>query len=120
MFFLSRRASTVWLIGVLLVAPGCAGKRKSEAKAAATKAAVAPREIGKIALVNPEFGFALIDVDMGFAPRLGTALKTFPHGAEPAPNAETSILTVSRERRPPFIAVDVVRGLPQKGDAVFQ
>lgn len=79
-----------------------------------------PIEVGTVTLVNSALGFVLIDTDMGFTPPKGMALKTFPAGVEPAPDAETSILTVSAERRPPFIAADIVKGEPQKGDAVFQ
>lgn len=120
MFSPSRLIVSALLLAFLPLLPGCAHGKKAEEKSAATKTAPVPRKIGQIALVNSELGFALIDVDMGFAPLSGTALKTFPRGSEPMPDAETAILTVSQERRPPFIAVDVVRGQPQKGDAVYQ
>ncbi len=122
MSFPFRPTVAAGLALALLATPGCAGRRKKREKAAAlaAQADARPREIGEVTLVNPELGFALIDVDMGFAPPTGVALKTFPRGTAPAPDAETSILTVSEERRPPFLAVDVVRGEPQKGDAVYR
>jgi len=62
-----------------------------------------PRRVGRVALVNAELGFVLVDVGSLYAPQAGTALKSF-HGTE--------------ERQRPFIVADIVKGAPKVGDDV--
>jgi hypothetical protein len=72
------------------------------------------RLVGTIVMVNEEQKFVLIDTDTAEASEDGTALKSFSNGAE------TGVLTVSPEHRPPFMIADIVSGTPQKGDQVFE
>lgn len=72
-----------------------------------------PTLIGTVASVNEDYHFVLIDTY--YNPRSGTALKALsPDGTE------TGVLTVSPEKRPPFIIANIVHGSPQRGDQVFE
>jgi len=71
-----------------------------------------PRRVGRVALVNAELGFVLVDVGSLYAPQAGTALKSF-HGTE-----ESGVLAVSPEKQRPFIVADIVKGAPKVGDDV--
>jgi hypothetical protein len=97
-------------VAALLCTTGCATKPKPS-----PTRTLEPRFLGTVALVNEKLGFALLDVGTLYLPAEGVALKTFsPTGAE------TGVLAVSKERRPPFVVADVVKGTPQKGDRVFE
>jgi hypothetical protein len=74
----------------------------------------APAFIGKVALVNEELKFALIETTLTDFPLPGTALKCMRNGQEAA------IVTVSPERKRPFVSADIVKGSPQQGDEVYQ
>lgn len=89
---------------------GCAGPPKKKA------ANIPPshRLVGTIMVVNEEQHFVLIDTESSFPAAVGTALKSFSNGAE------TGVLTVSPEVKPPFMIADIVSGTPQKGDQVFE
>jgi hypothetical protein len=65
-------------------------------------------------LVDETNGFVLIDIGNYAPPETGQALKTFTDGTE------SGVLAVSAERRPPYIVADIVKGEPERGDAVFQ
>lgn len=99
---------------------GCAAfhhPRKSPASAAKAAAPVppakpAPRRVGTVAVVHE--GFVLVDVGTLYAPEAGTALKCMSGGEE------TAVLTVSPERRAPFITADIVKGTPHRGDEAFE
>lgn len=95
-----------WVAVCLLASAGCATKPR----------AVTPahRVVGTVMLVNESQGFALIDTGTHYSPVMGQALKSFSGGVE------TAVLTLSKERRPPFIIADIVKGLPHKGDQVFE
>ena len=71
-----------------------------------------PRLVGTVTMING--GFALVDVGTLYSPEPGTALKCFSAGEE------TAVLTVSPERRRPFITADIVKGMPHPGDEVFE
>jgi hypothetical protein len=73
-----------------------------------------PRLIGKVAMVNTEGHFVLLECDAWSAPAEATALKCFRY------TAETAILSASRERRGEYVVADIVKGTPQRGDEVFQ
>ena len=77
-------------------------------------AAVQPQMVGTIALVNDSMHFVLVDTGGSAGPQKGQALKSFTNGQE------SGILMVTGERQRPFIAADIVKGAPQKGDEVMQ
>jgi len=103
----SHRALAV--CGILLLT-GCAWHKPKPA--APVAAAAGPQRVGKVALVNEELGFVLVDVGSLYVPQAGTALKSFSGGAE------TGILAVSPEKQRPFIVADIIRGDPKVGDDV--
>ena len=73
-----------------------------------------PKRVGRIAMVNVEGGFVLIDSDAWSPPVAGTALKCMRDGTE------TGVVAVGKEQRGAFVAADIVKGSPQRGDDVFQ
>ena len=90
---------------------GCATTRKKPLEAARQSP---PQVIGTVALVNPALGFALVDVEGVEYPGVGIALESFAGGKQ------TAILMVSPEKNRPFIIADIVKGMPNKGDLVYQ
>jgi hypothetical protein len=101
---ISRTAFFILLCGGLA---GCATARKKTEEPK-------PRLVGTVAFVDRSTGFALVDVGTLYVPQPGLALKSFSGGVE------TAVLTVSPERKMPFISADIVRGEPHQGDQVFQ
>src|SRR5450755_3233492 len=83
----------------LLAVAGCATKPKK---------ATEPKHlmIGTVVLVNEANRFVLIDAGTLSSPVQGQALKTF------SGRHETGVLTVSPERKSPFIIADIVKGAP--------
>jgi hypothetical protein len=73
----------------------------------------APKLAGRIAMVSSDAKFVLIESDAWSIPPEGTALKCLRYGAE------TAVLTISKERRGNYIAADIVKGAPQRGDEVY-
>jgi hypothetical protein len=73
-----------------------------------------PRLIGRVAMVNEEGHFVLVQCDAWKTPQEGTALKALRNGAE------TGILNVTTERRGAYVTADIVTGTPGRGDQVFQ
>ena len=97
---------------------GCASVRKlwpfkTPPKATRVRGAN-PERIGTIILVNEEERFALVDFGTKDVPNQGAALKVFGDGVE------TAVLAVGDVRRRPFVAADIVKGMPRKGDLVFR
>ena len=85
---------------VCVLSPGCATGRKK----------VPPplhRQVGVIAFVNEAERIVLIDTGGVAAPEPGVALKSFTGGRE------SGVLSVSRERRVPFVTADIVQGAPK-------
>jgi hypothetical protein len=110
-------------VGVLLSLTGCALIPHKAKHAADTPpvqpppvavVAIAPQRVGRVAMVNTELGFVLVDVGSLYTPAAGTALKSFRAGTE------TGVLAVSPEKQRPFIVGDIVKGTPQVGDDVEQ
>jgi len=93
----------------MLACGGCAFRHK--------KQPVPPppvhRVVGTIVTVNESLHFVLIDSG-GVPVAVGTALKSFTNGAESA------VLSVSPEQKPPFIIGDIIKGTPLSGDQVMQ
>ena len=73
-----------------------------------------PKRVGRIAMVNVEGGFVLVDSDAWSPPVAGTALKSIRDGVE------TGVVAVGKEQRGAFVTADIVKGSPQRGDDVFQ
>ena len=73
-----------------------------------------PKHVGRIAMVNVDGGFVLVDSDAWSPPMAGTALKCMRDGVE------TGVVAVGSERRGAFVTADIVKGSPQRGDDVFQ
>ncbi len=104
------------ILGLLLL-PGCASlhhKEKHPAQPPPPPAAdvSVPRRVGRVAVVNQDLGFVLVDVGSLYTPQAGTALKSFRGGVE------TAVLAVSPEKERPFISADIIKGTPQVGDDV--
>jgi hypothetical protein len=96
----------------LLLFTGCATKPRP---AVAAPAPVRPSVVGKIAVVDEEKRFVLIDLDSNlYVPAPGTALRsTNAAGA-------AAHLKASAEQKRPFIAADIVDGEPAVGDEVVR
>jgi hypothetical protein len=97
------------LFSVIIVVSfcGCAGKRTGPTPPV-------PHLLGRIALVNENLKFVLIDVGTYYSPKPGQALKTFRAGTQ------TGILAVTPEYKRPFVAADIIQGNPAPGDAVYE
>lgn len=70
--------------------------------------------MGSITMVNEDASFVLIDSGTLPSPAVGTILKT--HSADALPVQ----LRVTQIRKPPFYVADIVKGMPKKGEQVFQ
>ena len=108
----------LFLIAVLATQCGCSSVRKAWPFKAIPKATrvrgANPDRVGTITLVNEEGHFALVDFGTHEVPEQGTALKVFGDGVE------TAVLAVGDVRHRPFVAADIVKGMPRKGDVVFR
>ncbi len=122
--FVEAKAAGVWriaLVGfVALSLAACAHlPRPFHRKKPAEKPEVRTDEarhqlLGTVTLVDETNGFVLIDMGAYVAPPVGHALKTF------SGEAESGVVAVSAERRPPFVVADIVKGEPKRGDSVYQ
>lgn len=70
--------------------------------------------VGRIVMVNEESSFVLIDSGSLPGPVVGAILKTRAAAATPV------ALRVTQIRKPPFFVADIIKGMPRKGDAVYQ
>ncbi len=114
---MSQRIALAGLLSFTLALNGCAlfpKKKRPEPVAAQQNQQNQPHAIGTVALVNNDLHFVLIDVGSSYEPLKGVAVKSFTDGQE------SGILTISGERQRPFVAADIVKGAPQKGDTVLQ
>ena len=112
-----RLATACILVAIVCAQSGCAEmkKRAQARKAAAERNRIKePRLIGVVTLVNSEGGFVLIDSGTNPAPNSEGNLKCRTGGVESAE------LRVSEIRRHPFVIADIVTGMPNKGDLVYQ
>lgn len=76
-------------------------------------AAIPPRWIGRITLVDERSNFALVD-SQPFSPLPpGTVLHSVSQ------DRETGILRVSADRNPPFFIADITSGSPRPGDRLY-
>jgi hypothetical protein len=113
-----RLAIACVLLAMSFMQPGCAAlKKKAEARKKAAKEKASKREprlIGVVALVNSDGGFVLIDCGTNPAPSGDEILKC------KTGEIESAELRVSEIRRHPFVIADIVKGVPIKGDLVYQ
>lgn len=112
---LHRLRLSLLLAAAIIVLPGCGLLHmwpwKKKAPGAVAKA---PRLVGTVALVNEEDSFVLIDNGSLPSPSAGTVLKCNLTGTTSAEVRVTQI------HKPPFVIADIIKGLPKKGDQVFQ
>ncbi len=73
-----------------------------------------PHFVGTITLVNADESFVLIDTGSAPGPLVGSSITSRTAGSD------SGELRVTEVRRNPFVIADIVKGKPQKGDAVFQ
>jgi hypothetical protein len=105
--------SCLTITGSTLILSSCAPNKQPEAQASA--AAVAPRVVGEVAVVDEEKRFVLIDLESNlYVPAPGAALRAI--------NAKGGIahLKASPEQKRPFVAADIVDGDPAVGDEVVR
>jgi hypothetical protein len=110
------------LVGTLVVTllPGCTFWHKFRQKEHAVeqvKAAPKPKlvqSIGTIVLVNTEGGFVLIDNGTRPSPTMGTTAQSR------SADGSAADLRITEIRKRPFAIADIIRGVPKKGDEVFQ
>ncbi len=105
----------------LSLLPGCAifQPRSDEKKRAAQEQAVAevnrrPALVGRIALVNAEENFVLIDAGTAPAARSGAMWRAY------AGDAISAELRATDVKRRPWVIADIVSGEPRTGDTVMQ
>ena len=108
MKFLPR---TILLSSLCLGLGACATHRPAFEQAPIKAPAPAPVAIGKVALVNNETGFALIE--SAVSPEPGAKLQSRSLSGQ-----ETAQLQVSVEKKPPFIIADIMKGKPTVGELV--
>lgn len=95
---------------LILSLSACAGRKASQPAAEPEKKPA--QRIGTIAMIHEDLHFALIDAAL--IPPVGAELKVVD-----AAGQETARLSVSKEKQPPFIIGDILRGHPQTGDHVL-
>lgn len=89
----------------------CATSRNRVPEAPIKAPAPRPVAIGKVAMVNQDLGFVLIQTPL--TPETGTALQT-----RSKDGSETAQLRVSAEKKQPFIIADIMKGKPLAGETV--
>ena len=119
-FWYPRRRLLIFALLVALL-PGCGvlTHLQQKRRVAALKKSAGPQLrwtqlIGTIALVNTEGKYVLIDSGSRPSPAVGTTLQNRPEGSPPAE------LHVTEIRKRPFVIADIVSGIPQEGDDVYQ
>lgn len=70
------------------------------------------QSLGRVALVNQEMGFALVDIGTAPAPEPETPLRSY---SGPTVSGE---LVVSKYQKRPYLILDIVSGMPNIGDSI--
>lgn len=113
MFRRAFRFSATLLLALAL--SGCMllsfGKNKRKAK---KQEEAGPIRVGRVALVNSDERFVLIEAAMVQPPVAGTLLRAY-HGS-----AVSAELKATGVRRRPFLVADLVSGNPSKDDVIMQ
>ena len=95
----------------VLTASGCTvlqplfGPKKSE-----IPEATLPAWIGRVVMVDATHRFVLVDTGASAAPTAGTEVFTLRD------KRKTSVLRVTGEARPPYVAMEILDGEPELGD----
>lgn len=94
------------LVG-LLAAPGCSllGKKNKD-----IPEATLPSWLGRVVMVDANHRFALVDTGTPVRPPVGAMVMTFRD------KQRTSTLRVTEEVRPPYLALEILEGLPALDD----
>ena len=95
--------------GLIFCGTGCAlfGTKKQD-----IPEATLPSWIGRVIMVETGHRFVLVDVGAGSGPAAGTAAMAYRE------KRRTAQLIVTKESRPPYIAMEVIEGGPALGDQV--
>ena len=95
--------------GLIFCGAGCAlfGTKKQD-----IPEATLPSWIGRVIMVETGHRFVLVDVGAGSGPAAGTAAMDYRE------KRRTAQLIVTKESRPPYIAMEVIEGGPALGDQV--
>ena len=95
--------------GLIFCGAGCAlfGTKKQD-----IPEATLPSWIGRVIMVETGHRFVLVDVGAGSDPAAGTAAMAYRE------KRRTAQLIVTKESRPPYIAMEVIEGGPALGDQV--
>ena len=116
--FFHRLRILLALMAVAAWLPGCAvirGLHWPPWKKRVPKAiAKFSQYVGTVTLVSEDPSFVLIDNGSLPPPAVGTVLTV------KSPNGAPVEMKVTQIRKPPFVVADIVKGIPKKGDEVFQ
>jgi hypothetical protein len=100
----------------ILALSSCAALKKKPPVEAAPEVAEKPsaKQIGKVSLIHPDYGFVLIQAGSGVTLTDGTELKCLgPDGKE------TAKLKATSARQGSYVTADIASGTPRKDDVVF-
>jgi hypothetical protein len=91
----------------LLVSSGCTllGKKKQD-----VPAATLPSWLGRVVMVDAVHRFALVDTGTPVRPPAGALVMTFRD------KQRTSTLRITEDARPPYLALEIIEGLPALDD----
>ena len=117
-----RRLSIAFLLAALLAAPGCSWLPKLPEwsdgwfglvkKKPAAPEATLPTWVGRVVMVDADNGFALVDTGAPLRLPPGRKLLAFRD------KQRTAVLETTGESRPPFLAVQILEGIPSQRDQV--
>lgn len=82
------------------------------AREPAPPAARLPAWLGRVVMVDAVHRFVLVDTGAGAALKAGTAAVALRE------KRRTALLRVTREARPPYVAMEILEGTPESGDQV--
>jgi hypothetical protein len=121
MILIFRRVRFATVLAVVLISlPGCSllsvpGRLWPFGKKKPPRATLkVDQAMGSITMVDDDAGFVLIDSGSLPSPAVGAILKTRTADGSPVE------LRVTQVRKPPFYVADIVKGLPEKGEQVYQ
>lgn len=105
----SRIAGFIAALAAVFLLGGCAllGKKKPP-----VPEATLPAWVGRIVMVDDAHRFALVDTGAPLRVGAGTRLLSFRE------QRRTALLSTTEEIRPPYLAVEIMEGLPSIGDQV--
>ena len=111
--------TTLGAAAFVIFCSGCLSSKEEPARSSrpsgAKPAPVNPVPVGEIAVVNTTEHFVLIDLSSNlYVPPADTPLRAVRAGTVAAH------LKTSLERKPPFVAADIIDGAPAVGDQVVQ